>query len=1316
MRKSIRKIVSAVLAATMAFTSVAVSNVSIAVAAGQTFIPTAAVAADGTVYSDANVDVVASQDLKFAALDPTVTVDNGTVYSAKLATNGKNTTLDVSDGQGGKSYRLAFKITAKNDCDVAVDGKASQGKKLAILKDVAITGTDSKGNPSGTAAVVTLADNSNGTASIYPTLSTSLKAGETVWYAGFGTNPDIYSITVNGAGGAETTTEATTETTTVAPTTEATTETTTVAPATETTEATTVAPSPSGETRVVTLDGVNEIKDMFTGVYTGEVTVEMEIDVASINGAGSIIRLRSSDGFDHEAALRTIKNNGTVDGTVVLGKSEGASSPTAGTVVVGKNTIKMTLNTETGAITCTVNGVESSREDAAEYIGKDVAGIKFGTKLTGTANVKVTAAGGSNVTTTETTTETTTVTTTETTTVTTTVAPTTTESTTAATTETTTESTTVVPSPSDKVAVAVGGAKVKVGETVDVPVTVTGNKGFNNYTMFVSYDPAVVSIEDVADGDITLEVGGVTYKASNAADIKAQLTNVPAKGNSDFPGADGKLTQAELGRIKVAFVIDGNAVEGTSLKAFTNDGTLFTLKVKGVAAGKADIKVEVVNDQFNVVSSDASIVGATAVESTAGTVEVEAGQTVMSETHENIPMTGTDEVKYQLDNKYTGKVTVEMDVQLDQITGAGSIYRLRSSDGFDHEAALRLIKNADGVVDGSVVLGKSEGASSPAAGTLVAPGANNIKFVIDTETGDIECIVNGFVSSRTNDPAYIGKDINQIKIGTKGVGTITRVFVTNATDGGDDTTTTTETTTETTTVSESTESTTAAPTGFAFGNGKVEVSASAADQSVNLPLTVYNNPGFDSFAFFIEYDPANIELVGAASSDSAVAAMIQSQIAYVPSAQNPDYAGLADGVKTTAQIGKVKVANAGDTVTADGAYITLVFNVKANAPAGTYTVKTVSTEGQYGFYTAAAPLNVTMMDNTIVVKSGSVVTTTTESTSESTTAATESSSETTTATTTTTTETSSETTTAVTESSSETTTRKTSGGGSSGSVIKTTTTTTTEATTVEDTTEATTSSPKDENEVVIDDNGNISIITPDGNKVTVNVPKDTVVSDVDFKDLDNYGWAKDAVNKLASLGIVTGTADDMYAPALPCKRADFAILINRTLGLETAMTKNFDDNTNPEKYYYSDVRMGYSAGILSGYGDNTFKPEQYCTREEMFVLVAKTLEYLGVDVTSTSESVLDKYADKADIAWWAAPYAAFLTDAGIITGSNGNAEPDRYINRAEMAVMMYKDYEYTVAYLNELGMKAAADKAEETTTEATTVEETSTETTTAEEE
>ena len=171
-------------------------------------------------------------------------------------------------------------------------------------------------------------------------------------------------------------------------------------------------------------------------------------------------------------------------------------------------------------------------------------------------------------------------------------------------------------------------------------------------------------------------------------------------------------------------------------------------------------------------------------------------------------------------------------------------------------------------------------------------------------------------------------------------------------------------------------------------------------------------------------------------------------------------------------------------------------------------------------------------------------------------------------------------------------------------------------------------------------------------------------------------------------------------------------MIVNTLGITGVPTTNFTD-VFAGKYYYNAVGLGYESGIVSGYGDGTFGPERFCTREEMMVLVAKTFEFLGVDI-SADESALSKYADAATISDWSKPYVAFLTEAGIATGTGVNMEPKAYITRAQMAVLIDKVYDYVLDMAEDAAAEAAAEAAEEETeadTEETSEGETSDETT-----
>ena len=174
--------------------------------------------------------------------------------------------------------------------------------------------------------------------------------------------------------------------------------------------------------------------------------------------------------------------------------------------------------------------------------------------------------------------------------------------------------------------------EVKGGETFDVDFVISdndANKGFNNYTLFVNYNPAVVVPVSAADGDIKLNVGGVDYYASNADIINSQISYVPAAGNTDFPTADGTLSCAQLGSIKIAYYIDPNVNVDNNLQSYTDNGKLFTMTFKGVATGESDISVSVVGDNFEAVSNDAAIAKVTPVTTVASSKVSVSGSAIL---------------------------------------------------------------------------------------------------------------------------------------------------------------------------------------------------------------------------------------------------------------------------------------------------------------------------------------------------------------------------------------------------------------------------------------------------------------------------------------------------------------------------------------------------------------------------------------------------------------------------------------------------------------------------------------------------------------
>lgn len=268
--------------------------------------------------------------------------------------------------------------------------------------------------------------------------------------------------------------------------------------------------------------------------------------------------------------------------------------------------------------------------------------------------------------------------------------------------------------------------------------------------------------------------------------------------------------------------------------------------------------------------------------------------------------------------------------------------------------------------------------------------------------------------------------------------------------------------------------------------------------------------------------------------------------------------------------------------------------------------------------------------------------------------------------------------------------RPSSGGGGGGSSRVTTTTTTAAAdSSSDDDTEATTAASNNSN-----GSDNTS------SNIAINPPVEVGEAPA-FEDIANKTWAVNAINKLASLGIVSGVTPTLFCPDNNMTRGDFCVLITRLLGLEGGTSAAPFSDVSQSSYYSSAIGAAVEAGIAQGYGDGTFKPSQYITRQEMFVLIAKTYEAFGADI-SADLSVLDKFADGSEVADWAAPYAAFLVENGIVNGTDGKINPNVAITRAESAVLLSNVYDDAVEVYNAyvaLEAAAAALEAEETEAE-----------------
>ena len=138
---------------------------------------------------------------------------------------------------------------------------------------------------------------------------------------------------------------------------------------------------------------------------------------------------------------------------------------------------------------------------------------------------------------------------------------------------------------------------------------------------------------------------------------------------------------------------------------------------------------------------------------------------------------------------------------------------------------------------------------------------------------------------------------------------------------------------------------------------------------------------------------------------------------------------------------------------------------------------------------------------------------------------------------------------------------------------------------------------------------------------------------VSFSDVAPTAWYADAVNALASLGIVQGVGDNMFAPERTITRAEFTVIAMRFADLPTGGSNPFSDVRTTD-WFYAQVVGAAQYGWITGYTNGTFGPLNTITRAEVTAIVNRMLN------RSADENFVDDHAgemiqfnDVADNHW-----------------------------------------------------------------------------------
>ncbi len=174
-----------------------------------------------------------------------------------------------------------------------------------------------------------------------------------------------------------------------------------------------------------------------------------------------------------------------------------------------------------------------------------------------------------------------------------------------------------------------------------------------------------------------------------------------------------------------------------------------------------------------------------------------------------------------------------------------------------------------------------------------------------------------------------------------------------------------------------------------------------------------------------------------------------------------------------------------------------------------------------------------------------------------------------------------------------------------------------------------------------------------------------------FSDIS--GWCRDYVVTCYMADIVGGFPDGTFRPGLNVTRAQFIMMLYNMGGRPDApdMQLGFADRASIADVYTAAVKWGTKAGIISGFADNTFRPNDSISRAQMAAFAYRFLS-LGVSGTVLDGCrVPNAFRDYGDISECYREAVDVMANTGVIQGyADGSYRPCGIATRGQSAAVM----------------------------------------------
>lgn len=212
--------------------------------------------------------------------------------------------------------------------------------------------------------------------------------------------------------------------------------------------------------------------------------------------------------------------------------------------------------------------------------------------------------------------------------------------------------------------------------------------------------------------------------------------------------------------------------------------------------------------------------------------------------------------------------------------------------------------------------------------------------------------------------------------------------------------------------------------------------------------------------------------------------------------------------------------------------------------------------------------------------------------------------------------------------------------------------------------------------------GSITVETESGRSVAMKdgkftMPNDSVVVTVTFEkkgepfyDVRPGDWFYDAVIWAYENGIMDGMDIGWFQPDGTVSRAMAVTVLYRMEGQPAVSGSSGFTDVVSGSWYDDAVTWASKNGIVLGVTEDTYRPNDPVTREQLAAILFRYADYKGYDTSASAD--LTGYADYAEVSAYAVPALRWACGCGIIDGSAGKLDPRSGATRAQLATMLMR--------------------------------------------